>query len=462
MDTNETVQISREKRAVAFYSILAAIVMIAGKSIVGVITGSLAILTDALHSMLDLGASIVTYFAVRISDKPADSHHHFGHGKVESLAALAQVVILLITCGWIIYEAVSRLMGQANPIALNIWAFIVIIGSIIIDITRVRALKKVARKYKSQALEADALNFSTDIFSSLVVLFGLGAVHFGFVNADAIAAIGVALFIISATVRLGRQSIDVLLDRAPIDIEGQIKEIMTRPREVIRVNNIRLRSDGRTTFAEITLDAERTMSFARASALKKQLRDDVNQSLKDVDVTLSFNPVSAQSEEITEAIDFIVSSYGYPMHHLLINNSSGGYIASMHIEMPGDMSLDEAHNRAMEISVALNKRIRGLKKAIIYTQPAKAHEQYSVDTSIDAEAIKKRIKGIVESFPNVEDCHNLILISIDDSFALMADMRLDGKLTLTETENISREVQEKLRSEIHELVSITLHLEPFK
>ncbi|MCK5126886.1 MAG: cation diffusion facilitator family transporter [candidate division Zixibacteria bacterium] len=451
-----------EKRAVALYSILAAIGMIAGKGTVGLMTGSLAILTDALHSLLDMGASVITYFAVRISDKPADRDHHFGHGKVESLAALAQVIILLITCVWIIHEAVIRLSAETSPVELNIWAFIVIIGSIAIDITRVRALRRVAKKYKSQALEADALNFSTDIYSSLVVLFGLGGVYLGYPLADAFAAIGVAVFIIIATVKLAKQSIDVLLDRAPLDTEGKIREIVVREPEILAVNNLRLRSDGRTTFAEIMLDVDRSITFARASALKEILRNRVLTELEDVDVTCSFRPVSSQSEAITDAITFSVSSFGFPMHHLLINKAKGRYFVSMHLEMPGDVKLNDAHDKASEITEALHEAIPDLEKVVIYTQPLQAHQLYDISQSHDKEWISRRVKEIIESFPNVGDCHNINLTSRGEGLALSADMRLDGQMMLDETEMTSIEVQKKLRAEIEELISITLHLEPFK
>lgn len=462
MENTERIETGHEKRAVALYSILAAILMIAGKGTVGIMTGSLAILTDALHSLLDLGASIVTYFAVRISDKPADHHHHFGHGKIESLAALAQVIILLVTCGWIMYEAVSRLTSEATPVQLNIWAFIVIIGSIVIDITRVRALRRVAKKYKSQALEADALNFSTDIFSSLIVLFGLAAVHLGFPVADAVAAIGVAVFIISATIKLGKRSIDVLLDRAPMDTEGAIREIVSHPEEVLAVNSIRLRSDGKTTFAEIILDVDRMIPFARATALKARIQSQVKERFKDVDTTCSLRPVSSKSEGITDAIYFSVESFGYPVHDLIVKKETGGYFVSMHIEMPESVLLKDAHDKASEITTALHKAVPEIKKAVIYTQPKQSRMTYNLEHPPDLEKIQAQIKHIIESFPEIEDCHNIVLTVHGDGLALSADMRLDGNKTLAETERASAAVKMRLRGDINELVAITLHLEPYK
>ena len=206
----------KEKLNVALVSVLAAVFLTGSKLIIGVLTGSLGILSEALHSGLDMVAAVITYFSVRVSDKPADKHHHFGHGKVENFSALAETLLLLITCAWIIYEAFSRLMTGNTHIEISVWSYIVVIGSIIIDITRSRALRRVAKKYNSQALEADALHFSTDIWSSSVVLLGLICANFGFYFADSIAALGVSVIVISVSYRLGKQAIDALLDKAPL------------------------------------------------------------------------------------------------------------------------------------------------------------------------------------------------------------------------------------------------------
>ena len=183
----------KEKLNVALVSVFAAVFLTGSKLIIGIMTGSLGILSEALHSGLDMVAAVITYFTVRVSDKPADKHHHFGHGKTENFSALVETLLLLITCIWIIYEAFSRLMTGNTHIEISVWSYLVVIGSIIIDISRSRALSRVAKKYNSQALEADALHFSTDIWSSAVVLLGLICANFGFYFADSIAALGVSI-----------------------------------------------------------------------------------------------------------------------------------------------------------------------------------------------------------------------------------------------------------------------------
>ena len=200
-----------EKRRVAGLSVFAAIFLTGFKFVIAILTGSLGLLSEALHSGLDLVAAVITYFSVRISDKPPDKEHNYGHGKIENLSALIETILLFVTCIWIIYEAFNRLITGDTEIEVNAWSYIVIITSIIVDVSRSRALYSVAKKYNSQALEADALHFSTDIWSSSVVFLDLVCAQFGFFFADPVAALVVALIVFFISYRLGKRSIDVLI-----------------------------------------------------------------------------------------------------------------------------------------------------------------------------------------------------------------------------------------------------------
>lgn len=453
---------THEKKAVALYSIVAAIFLIGAKTIVGFMTGSLAILTDAVHSLLDLGASIITYFSVKISDKPSDREHHFGHGKVESLGALLQILFLLAACIGIILRAVDRMQSHSAEINLNVWAFAVVLLSITIDFNRVRALRRVAKKYSSQALAADALHFSADIYVSAVVLLGLVAIKLGFSVADPVAAIAVSLFIISTAVRLARRSIDVLLDRAPAETEEVIRQTVRSFPEILGITKLRLRSDGRTTFAEMSLNVDRALTFGRADNLAARLQRALQDHLPAVDIIFTLIPASAESEKTADAVRYIVSSFGLTLHHLIISETDEGNFVSMHIELPGEITLNEAHSRAGEISARLHREIPTLKKAVIHTEPLSTDSGSSPENVPNLDVLRDKVKVIVESFPGVADCHNIILTPLTRGLALSADMRMNGSVTLDQTHQMSEKVEKKLREEIAELTSITIHLEPLK
>ena len=240
-----------EKKRVALISVFAAIFLTSSKLLVGLLTGSLGILSEALHSCLDLIAAIITYFSVRISDKPADEDHHFGHGKVENLSALMETFLLLITSVWIIYEASHRLLTGNVKIEVTVWSYLVVIASIVIDFSRSRALMKAAKLHNSQALEADAIHFSTDIWSSSVVLLGLLCSNFGFYYADPIAALFVAVIVIYVCYTLGKKAVDVLLDRAPADYVEIVKTIAGSVKGLTSVHDIKVRMSGADVFLEV-------------------------------------------------------------------------------------------------------------------------------------------------------------------------------------------------------------------
>jgi len=281
---------TKEKKRVARSSILAAVFLTGSKFVVGILTGSLGLLSEALHSCLDLVAAVVTYFSVRVSDKPADKEHHFGHGKIENMSALIQTVLLLVTCGWIIYEAVHRLIAKNVEIEVNIWSYIVVITSIIVDITRSRALSRVAKKHNSQALEADALHFSTDILSSCVVLLGLISAQFGFYFADPIAALFVAIIVLSVCYKLGKKAIDILLDKAPTQSYERVTEILNNHPEIKEYHNLKLRTAGADTFVSFNIHLEPTMSFTDIHAFCDHLEKDIEQKIPRCEVSIHAEP----------------------------------------------------------------------------------------------------------------------------------------------------------------------------
>jgi len=285
----------KEKKNVALSSVIAAIFLTGFKFVVGIITGSLGILSEALHSLLDLLASIVTFFSVRMSDKPADKKHNFGHGKVENLSALIQTILLLVVCFWIFYEGISRLVTGNFHIEVTIWSYLVVGTSIVIDISRSRALSRVAKKYNSQALEADALHFSTDIWSSTAVLIGLLCVDlFDFPYADPIAALVVAVIVLYVCYQLGKKSIDILLDRAPEQSVKYIEDILNEHEEIQEYHNLRVRNSGADTFITFNIHINPNTPFVEAHQFCDHLEKDIAEKIPR---SVVFIHVEPQEEE---------------------------------------------------------------------------------------------------------------------------------------------------------------------
>jgi len=294
-------QAQKEKRSAALSSVIAAVGLTSFKIIVGILTNSLGILAEAAHSGLDLVAAIMTYFAVRMSDKPADQQHQFGHGKVENLSALFETVLLLITSAWIVYEAVQRLFFKSVHVEASIWSFIVMGTSILIDYTRSRILYRAARKYNSQALEADALHFSTDIWSSAVVILGLIGVTLAkhvpgldwMHKADSIAAMVVALIVVYISAELGWRTIQALLDAAPKGLAKKVEQSATAVPGVVDAHAVRIRPSGALWFIDlhVTMDGSCTLNAAHAAT--EAIEKAIQAKIPKADVTVHVEPAEA-------------------------------------------------------------------------------------------------------------------------------------------------------------------------
>jgi cation diffusion facilitator family transporter len=286
------------KHAAALSSVLAAVGLTGMKLAVGLVTGSLGILAEAAHSGLDLVAAVVTLFAVKISDKPADADHLYGHGKVENLSALIETLLLLLTCVWIIYEAVERIFFKPVEVPVNFWSFAVIIVSITVDVSRSRMLMRAAKKYNSQALEADALHFSTDIWSSAVVLGGLvcmklsalaAGLHF-LKQADAVAALMVAMIVVWVSLRLGGRTVQELLDRAPDGMSEKIKQAVEAMPGVEDCHNVRIRPSGPQLFVDIHVTVDGAQPLAQAHDLTERIEEEIRRVAPGADVTVHPEP----------------------------------------------------------------------------------------------------------------------------------------------------------------------------
>lgn len=292
---------NKEKSQVALTSVAAAVGLTAFKIVVGIMTNSLGILAEAAHSALDLIAALVTFFAVKLSGTPADDSHHYGHGKIENLSALFETLLLLVTCVWIIYEAYERLFGVRKDavVEASMWSFIVMATSIIIDYNRSRMLYRAARKHKSQALEADALHFSTDIWSSSVVILGLIGVLVSknvpgmkwLIQADAVAALGVAIIVVFVSLQLGKRTVMALLDTAPIGLDIRIKNIVEALPGVTDCHQIRVRQAGPDLFVDVHVLLDGSLSLKQAHLLTEQIEEKIKMETHALDITVHPEPI---------------------------------------------------------------------------------------------------------------------------------------------------------------------------
>ncbi len=348
---------SDDKISAALNSVFASAFLSVAKLVVGLMTGSLGILSEAAHSLLDLSAAGLTYFAVRVSDQPADSGHPYGHGKIESVSALIETGLLFITALLILREAVLRLIHGGEAVAVTWYAIAVIVLSIVVDFTRSRALMKVAKETRSQALEADALHFSSDILSSAVVLVGLGCAAAGYSKGDALAAIGVSFFVFGVGYDLGKRTINVLIDAAPDGIAERLGEVARAVDGVARVDLVRARPAGSTVFVEILVRVSRTMPLDRAEQVCAAVAAAVIAAVPEASPSVKALPVALDNESVIDTVRMTAARLGLMVHDIGVHSLGERSHVSFDIEVEETMSILDAHKVADGIELAIREEL---------------------------------------------------------------------------------------------------------
>src|SRR5271170_1371949 len=347
-----------DKEKVALGSIAASAGLTAAKAVVGLLSGSLAILSEAAHSLIDLAATVLTYIAVRVSGKPADAEHQYGHGKVESVAALAETALLFVLAAGVAFEAAQRLLGgRGYAVEATAAAFAVIAISIVVDFFRARTLNRVAEKTSSQALEADALHFSSDMWSSIAVLVGLGGVALGYSWADAAAAIVVAVFICIAGWRLGRRTIDTLTDTAPAGVSERVTAIARQVPGVVAVERVRARPAGAVLFVELGVAVSRTLPLDRVMTIKERLTRAIRADMPAAEVTITMEARALDDETVRERVMVIARDLGLAIHHIAVQAISGRLSVSADLEVEGTEALTAAHETASRLEDAVREEL---------------------------------------------------------------------------------------------------------
>ncbi|MBN1447459.1 MAG: cation diffusion facilitator family transporter [Bacteroidetes bacterium] len=449
-----------EKRRVALTSVVAAVFLTGMKLFVGIWTGSLGILSEALHSGLDLMAATITFFAIRVADRPPDEDHQFGHGKVENLSALFETFLLFITCIWILYEAWERLTGEAVHIEVNFWAFAVIIVSIIIDFSRSRALMRIARKYDSQALEADALHFSTDIYSSLVVLVGLISVMTGFPEADAIAAAIVALIVIGVSIRLGRRTIDGLLDRVPPGIQQSVEHIVGEINGVESIRKLRIRPSGGTVFINLVIGIQRTTFFDRAHGIVDDVEDAVRTVHPRADLIVHAEPVIGVREKLADKIEWLVRQSGLTSHNVTILWVNDRYHIEFDIEYPQGTTFVEAHEIASHVENRIMAELPNVADVRIHLEADSTIVLPARDVTTREADLVRRCSEFITDHGRRITVQTVSIYEEEAGLKVSCTIGLPSELRLQEMHAIVDQIEHVIKGSDPRITDVFIHAEP--
>lgn len=448
-----------EKESVALGSVFASGGMALMKLVVGLMTGSIGILSEAAHSLLDLGAAALTYFAVRVSDRPPDDEHQYGHAKIESVSALIETGLLFLTSAWIVNEAVHRLTSENVSVETTWYAVAVVVASIIIDYFRARALMRVAKATKSQALEADALHFSSDILSSSVVLVGLVFVHLGYHKADAIAALGVAIFVCRAGYTLGRRTIDILIDTAPEGVVERVRALTAPVPGIAQVDRVRVRPSGKTIFIEVLASVARTMPLARVQQASQQVSQLVRDAYPDADVVVHTHPLALDSETVADRVALIAAHHGLPVHRIAVQTMDGRLFLSFDLEVHAAQTIRQAHDIASRLEEAIRNELG--PDVVIDTRIRPLLSDLSEETTEDdASDVAAIIDQERHTTTNLVDVHNVRLRRAGSRRYLSLHCRFEDDTPLDRVEQSVRALEHRLMERVPQAARVVIHAEP--
>ncbi len=457
-----------EKSVVALSSLLAAVLLTGTKLSIGLWTNSLGILSEAAHSGLDLMAAAMTLWAVRVSGTPPDSKHTYGHGKFENLSALFETLLLLATCVWIVYEGVHRLFFTDQVhVEANVWAFGTVMLSIVVDVSRSRALSRVAHKYKSQALEADALHFSTDVWSSCVVLLGLIAVaaanQFGIpwlTKADAVAAMFVAAIVVMISFRLARKAVDELLDSVPLDLQQRVRDAGLVP-GVLEVTRVRVRRSGPHHFADVTIRVGREIGLERAHAIADDAERAVRDVLPGADVVVHAEPAAAADEDLRTTVRVLAMRHGMEAHDIQVLAEAQARNLCLHLTVDGSLGLDEAHRLVSAFEAELHEALPGIGRIDSHIEPA---GEQAAACQAGSMAVRSQIEETVADFLRRGGIrcavHDLQVWLAGSAMNVSFHCVMDPDLPIADAHSFTEELERCLHARIPRLGSVVIHVEP--
>jgi cation diffusion facilitator family transporter len=457
---------THEKRVAALASVGSAVILVSLKVFLTVITGSLGVLSEALHSSLDLVAAVITYLSVRVADKPPDADHLYGHGKVESFSAFVETALLLLTALYIIWEAFQRLVFHTAHMRPSLRAIIILSICMGIDFVRARGLTRVARRYPSEALEADALHFSTDVWSTFVVILGITGALVGakydipwLGTLDAVAALLVAGLIIWIGSRLGKKTVDALLDVAPTGLQQQITAAVANTAGVLRSERVRVRRSGQNYFVDVTISVPRTASLEQAHAASDAVERSV-ESVVPADVVVHVEPRARSDEDLFETIRAVAQRRGLAVHELSAHQFEGRLFIELHLEVNEGSSLREAHRSATELEEDIRAATDPRARINIHIEPLGARIAGAEEMKGLSRSVQDFLNSLQSEYHELIDCHEVHVRSVDHKILVSCHCAMDGGLPITEVHDITAALEDRVKERFPQIFRLTIHPEP--
>jgi cation diffusion facilitator family transporter len=446
--------VSPQRRS-ALVSVAAAAVLVVLKLSVGLATNSLGLVSEAAHSGTDLVAALLTYFAVRVASRPADVQHQFGHGKAEHLSALAEAGFLSLVSIFISVRAIERLAGVTHGAVKPHWYAFAVLGVVIaIDVSRTVISWRTSRRYQSAALASNALHFASDFLGSVAVLVGLVFAHYGYLNADPIAALFVGALVLLAATRLMKANVDVLMDRAPAEAEAAAVAAINRLTPEVELRRLRMRQAGGRQFADVVIGVSPGAAVGQGHAAADAVEAAVESALPNADVVVHVEPIeNADLRERAHAAVAVPSIR--EVHNLALVDVDGRKELSLHVKLPGELPLEEAHEIAEQLESAICAAVPEIAGVQTHLEPLAETQEAREVQAADEAAVRRIVKEATGSEPR-----SLRFLRTDGGLVAFLTLGLDGTSRLDDAHSRASEIEEQIRRERPEIADVIVHTEP--
>lgn len=452
-----------KKERVAIVSIVASGSLAAAKFAVGIAIGSLALISDALHSLIDLGATLVTWFAVRVADRPPDAEHHYGHGKVESVAALAESALLFLLAGGVAVEAVSRLQTGSALVTFSVIPFVVLGIEMAVNAWRARALMRVARETKSQALEADSLHFASDFFGSIPVIIGLALSAYGYSWGDPAAAIAVAILISVLGFRMARRTLATLVDTAPEGVADKAEAEIRKISGVVDVERVRVRMVGPRYFFDVAVTLPRTFPPDRLATVRTDVQRAVARQFEDADVTVTTTPIALDNETMMDRIFVIARNKALAVHHVTVHSLRDRIAVSLDLEVDGKMSLRAAHEQADQLEDAIAAELGPDVEVETHIEPLQAQDVLGREAPPErVEAVRMALAEFAAAGRVIRDVHDVRVRETDEGEIVNFHCRVDPALSVQAVHENVDALERALKQRAPSIKRVIGHAEPMR
>lgn len=448
------------KRRLSIFSLIVSVLLVVLKAIAGYISNSLGVYSEALNNTLDIVTVLITFFAIRISTRPPDKDHPYGHGRYENFSAFIETLIIMILCFYIIYKSINRIISKDYALNINIYVFSVLAFSVILNLIRVFYIAKIATRYNSIAFKADLINYSGDIISSVIVIFGLVFVRYGINIADPIASIIVSVIILFFSLRLSIRTIKDLLGYIPVEITENVEKVLSGFEDIKKINHIKIQEVGNTKFIDLGLSLKSSLHLSQVEEIKENIKNELTDKIPDSEITIDTKSELSKKnkEEIIKNIVLKEPSV-IDVHDISIDNFKKGFNINLHLDLKKYTRLSEAEKITKRIEKKIKQSLSDLNNIYIYIEVENLPQEW-LDITYESEEFISAIKESISGFIDKDLCHHFAILVKNGKYNVSFHCRMDKNMDITAVHNTTDKIENHIKSKFRNIDKLTIHAEP--